>query len=147
MSNTGISPGQPPSNQPPSHQPAGNQPGETGRRPGSKARRVVAIVFVTVVALVASWLIIDSQRGSIQAALHSWEDPVGDVMPVTLEVDRAPDITLTCELVAVDDRAIVVGQLTLEIPAGGENRQRIDAEIPLRGDGIAPKLRGCNTSG
>lgn len=98
-----------------------------------------------MVVVIASWLIIDSQRGSIQVALHSWDDPVGDVMPVTVEVNRDPDITLTCELVAVDDRAIVVGQLSLEIPSGGESRQRISAEIPLRGDGIAPKLRGCST--
>lgn len=144
--------------QPPSHPPggAGLRPADGAERPaggaeppakGSRSGRVIGIVFVAIVVVIASWLIIDSQRGSIQVALHSWDDPVGDVMPVTVEVNRAPDITLTCELVAVDDRAIVVGQLSLEIPSGGESRQRISAEIPLRGDGIAPKLRGCSTGG
>jgi hypothetical protein len=109
-------------------------------------RNAVVIAFVALVAVVATWFIIDAQRGSIQAALHSWDNPVDGVMSVTVEVDRSPDTVLTCELIAVDIRHIVVGQLEFEVPAGEPSRQRVDADIPLRGDGIAPELLGCSPS-
>jgi hypothetical protein len=108
--------------------------------------RTLVAAFVTLVVGIAGWVIVDGQRDSIQAALRSWDEPADGMIAVTVEVDRPTDIALICELVAVDIRHIVVGQLDLEIPAGGERRQLVDAEIPLRGDGIAPELRGCSPS-
>ncbi|WP_165368333.1 DUF4307 domain-containing protein [Phytoactinopolyspora endophytica] len=111
-------------------------------------RQAIALSLVAVVLTAAvGWFAIDRQQESKgQAALHSWEDPANGVLPVTIEVHRDPDTALTCELIAVDDRQIIVGQLDLEIPAGGDRSQRIDAQIPLRGDGIAPELVGCSIS-
>lgn len=110
-------------------------------------RNVLIIAFVAVVAAVATWFIIDAQQGSFQAALRSWQNPADGVMSVVVEVDRSPDTVLTCELIAVDIRHIVVGQLELEIPAGEPARQQVEADIPLRGDGIAPELLGCSEAG
>ncbi|WP_166349105.1 DUF4307 domain-containing protein [Phytoactinopolyspora limicola] len=117
--------------------------GQGATESGHRRRNVIIIVVVAVIAAVATWLIIDSQRGAIRTALHSWHDPVDGVMPVTVEVDRSPSTALTCQLIAVDARFIVVGQLEFEVPAGEPARQRVAVEIPLRGDGIAPELISC----
>lgn len=116
-------------------------PATSSRR--TRVGRAAGVAFIAAVAVVASWLIIDSQRDSIQAGLRSYGEPVDGVMPVTIEVDRNPDIALTCELSVVDSRFVVVGQLSLKVPPGGDRRQQIDAAVPLRGDGIAAKLHGC----
>nr|WP_246211146.1 DUF4307 domain-containing protein [Phytoactinopolyspora alkaliphila] len=105
----------------------------------------MAAVAVAITAVVL-WLTVDWRDEGVRAALHSWQEPVDDTMPVTIEVDRPPHTTLTCDLIARDVRFVVVGQVSVEVPAGGERRQRIDALIPLRGDGIAPELEGCTAS-
>jgi hypothetical protein len=106
----------------------------------------MATVAVALTAVVI-WLTVDWRGESVRAALHSWQDPVDGIMSVTIEVDRPPETPLTCDLIAVDARFIVVGQVSVEVPPGGERRQRIEAQIPLRGDGIAPELQGCTPSG
>ncbi|AYY14362.1 DUF4307 domain-containing protein [Actinobacteria bacterium YIM 96077] len=114
---------------------------------GRGARRRTQLILAATGALLAvavSWFIVDLQSDGYQAELHSWNDPVDDRMPVTVEVDRPPGTALECELVVVDRRFVVVGQLTLEIPASDDRQQRVDAEIPLRGDGIAPKVEECS---
>ncbi|NED99801.1 DUF4307 domain-containing protein [Phytoactinopolyspora halotolerans] len=121
----------------------------TGERPdtgrtGGRGQTIALIVVAVVLTAVVGWFAVDRQQQSKgQAAIHSYDNPADGVLPVTVEVDRDPDTALTCELIAVDDRQIIVGQLDLEIPPGGDRRQRIDADIPLRGDGIAPELIGC----
>ncbi|NDL59826.1 DUF4307 domain-containing protein [Phytoactinopolyspora mesophila] len=121
--------------------------GQRAGNPGISRRNIIIVVFIAAIAAVATWFIIDAQRGSIQAALRSWESPADGVMPVIVEVDRSPDTVLTCELIAVDIRHIVVGQLEFEIPAGEPARQLVEADIPLRGDAIAPELLGCSRDG
>lgn len=129
--------------------PASGQPPAGGRRGATRTRVVPAIVWsvVAILAVAASWFIIDTFGNPVQAELHSWDPPEDGVMPVTVEVDRPPGTELTCELVAIDNRYVVVGQLTLDIPASPDRRERIDAAIPLRGDGIAPNLQGCSATG
>jgi hypothetical protein len=67
-------------------------------------------------------------------------------MSVTIEVVRRPGTEVTCDLVALDLRHVVVGQVKVEVPAGGEWRTRVDAEIPLQGDAVAPDLRDCESN-
>ncbi|TDE09112.1 DUF4307 domain-containing protein [Jiangella asiatica] len=118
-----------------------------GRRHGRGRGPIVAVsaAFVVLVA-VASWLIVRTVNSPLDASLHSWDPPRGDVLPVTVELRRDAGLAVTCELVAVDVRQIVVGQLELDVPAGPEEHLRVDAEIPLQGDGIAPELTGCSAA-
>lgn len=102
----------------------------------------VSAAFMVLVA-VATWFIVRTVTAPLDASVHSWDPPRGDVLPVTVEIRRDAGLAVTCDLVAVDLRQIVVGQLELEVPAGPEEHLRVDAEIPLQGDGIAPELTGC----
>jgi hypothetical protein len=103
------------------------------------------MVVVTILLLVAvGFFIYTSSSGpDAKGALVSYDPAEGDVLPVTVEIARDADVAVECAIVAVDDRQIIVGQLLLEVPAGPETRLRVDAEIPLQGDGIAAKLNGC----
>jgi len=58
-------------------------------------------------------------------------------------VVRPAGVAVTCDLVAVDLRRVVVGQIGIEIAPEGDQRVRIRAEIPLEADAVAPQLRGC----
>lgn len=112
----------------------------------SPTRGVVTAIAAALVLLMAGvgWMIYESTDEPVQAALHSWDEPHDGVLPTTVEIRRDAGVAVTCDLVAVDLRQIVVGQLELEIPAGPEERFRVTADIPLEGDGVAPKLRGCH---
>lgn len=114
-----------------------------------RSRGLVAVLAVALVALTAGvvWFGLRSADQPVRAALHSWDVPHGAVLPATIEIDREPGTALICDLVAVDDRMIVVGQLELDVPAGPEEHFLVDADIPLEGDGIAPRLRGCRSVG
>lgn len=91
------------------------------------------------------WLIFGSQD-RVDAALLSWEDPVDGVLPTTIEIVRDPGVAVTCDLVAVDIRQVVVGQTTVEVPAGQERRVVVSIDIPLEGDAIAPELKDCRAA-
>jgi hypothetical protein len=96
-----------------------------------------------VFAAVVGWLIFQASTDAIRSSLVAWETPTGGTMTVSMEVVRRPGTQVTCDLVAVDIRRVVVGQTSVEIPAGDEWRTRVDAEIPLQGDAVAPELREC----
>ncbi|WP_165358657.1 DUF4307 domain-containing protein [Haloactinopolyspora alba] len=115
-----------------------------GRR--RRPRVVVAVLAAAFVAFgaVTLWLGLQQADQPIRADLYAWEDPRGATLPATVEIHRDPGLAVTCDLVAVDDRMIVVGQLELEVPAGPEEHIRVDADIPLEGNGIAPRLNGCH---
>lgn len=106
----------------------------------------VAVVAVAVAMLLAltGWLIFRGSQDPVDAALLSWDEPADGVLPTTVEIIRDPGLAVSCELVAVDIRQIVVGQITLEVPAGPQRRVVVTTEIPLEGDGIVPELKGCH---
>jgi Domain of unknown function (DUF4307) len=100
-------------------------------------------VGVVVFAVVVGWLLFRASTDAIRSSLVAWETPTGGTMTVSMEVVRRPGTQVTCDLVAVDIRRVVVGQTSVEIPTGDEWRTRVDAEIPLQGDAVAPELREC----
>ncbi|WP_116949913.1 DUF4307 domain-containing protein [Jiangella endophytica] len=115
--------------------------------PGARSSRGVLVGVVTGVLLVTAivgWLIVRSASGpTVDAELLSWDEPRDGVLTARVEIRRDADLALTCDLVAVDLRRIIVGQLDLEVPAGPEEHLVVPADIPLEGDGIVPELRGC----
>ncbi|TMZ34636.1 DUF4307 domain-containing protein [Klebsiella pneumoniae] len=115
-----------------------------GRRPSSDRGVTIAVTAaVIVLTVVVGWFAFRSVDDPLRVAVHSWDEPQGAALTTTIEIDRDPGVAATCDLVALDERMIVVGQLELEIPAGPEDHFRMSADIPLKGDGIAPELREC----
>lgn len=106
------------------------------------------MIAATLVLLsVVGYFIYASVSGpNVTGALASYDRADGGVLPVTVEIARDSGLAVECNLVAVDDRQVIVGQLLLEVPAGPETRFHVDADIPLEGDGIAAKLHGCRPS-
>jgi hypothetical protein len=113
------------------------------RRTNSRTVLVIAIVLGLLVAVGVGWFVTRASDRPVRAAVHSWDTAVGDVLPTRVEIRRDAGLAVTCDLVAVDDRQIIVGQMTLEVPAGPDQHLVVEADIPLEGDGIAPELRGC----
>lgn len=119
-----------------------------GRRTGTVRGKFAFGAAMAVLLAVVGWLIYQSLSGpAIEAGLYSWEEPADGSLSTTVEIAREPWTAVHCDLVALDRRQIVVGQLELEVPAGPERQLRVTANIPLEGDGIAPSLRGCHTAG
>jgi hypothetical protein len=67
-------------------------------------------------------------------------------MTASIEVLRRPDTVVTCDVVAVDIRQVIVGQTELVVPATSDRRVVVDVDIPLQGDGVAVSVRGCEPS-
>jgi Domain of unknown function (DUF4307) len=114
-----------------------------GAYPSRRWRALWLGVGGVVFAAVVGWLLLRASTDAIRSSLVAWETPTGGTMTVSMEVVRRPGTQVTCDLVAVDVRRVVVGQTNVEIPAGDEWRTRVDAEIPLQGDAVAPELREC----
>jgi Domain of unknown function (DUF4307) len=107
-------------------------------------RWLLAMIAAGVLAvLTIGWWLLRVADDPIRSGLAGWEDPADGVLVATVEVVREPGLAVTCDLVAVDLRQVVVGQTTVEIPAGEERQVRVRAEIPLEGEAVAPELRGC----
>jgi hypothetical protein len=99
-----------------------------------------------LVATGVGLLLFRASTDAVRSGLVAWETPADEVLPVTLEVVRRPGTEVTCDLVAVDIRRVVVGQVSVQIPTSDEWRTRVDAEIPLQGDAVAPELRECKAA-
>ncbi|SEF17476.1 DUF4307 domain-containing protein [Jiangella alba] len=115
--------------------------------PGARNGRGVlagVITGVLLVTAVVGWMIVRSASGpDVDAELLSWDEPRDGVLTARVEIRRDADLALNCELIAVDLRRIIVGQLDLAVPAGPDEHLVVSADIPLEGDGIVPELRGC----
>lgn len=122
-----------------------NRPADRyGDRTGSDRRRLVAGIAVAVIlAAVAIAFIARASDTRIHAAVLSWSEPANESMEATVEVIRNPDTTITCDLIAMDLRQIIVGQIELVVQPSAERRVVVTAEIPLQGDAVAASVRGC----
>jgi Domain of unknown function (DUF4307) len=89
------------------------------------------------------WLVFRITTEAVRSSLVAWQTPSGDVLSVTVEVVRRPGTEVNCDLVALDIRRVVVGQVNVDIPASDDWRTRADVEIPLQGDAVIPELREC----
>lgn len=114
--------------------------GKNDRQHWVVAMIIAALVLIAAVVVIFVQNVVDSK---VQAALASYDLPTNGVLPATVEIVRDAGVAVECELFAVDDRQVVVGQTTVEVPAGDETHLRVDVEIPLEGDGIVAKLSGC----
>ncbi|HEX2363176.1 MAG TPA: DUF4307 domain-containing protein [Jiangellaceae bacterium] len=118
-------------------------------RYGDQARRRSWAWWFAIVGLLCAagvgWLLSRAPTDAVSGVV-AWQVPADGAMSVTIEVVRRPGTEVTCDLVALDLRHVVVGQVKVEVPAGGEWRTRVDAEIPLQGDAVAPDLRDCESN-
>jgi hypothetical protein len=88
-------------------------------------------------------VLFQASTDAVRSSLVAWETPTSETMAVSIEVVRRPGTQVTCDLVALDIRHVIVGQVSVEVPASDEWRTRVDTEIPLQGDAVAPELREC----
>ncbi|MGH8776354.1 MAG: DUF4307 domain-containing protein [Jiangellaceae bacterium] len=114
-----------------------------GDRPHGRRRLWFLVVAGVLLAAGVGWFLLRAADEQVRSSLVAWEDPAGGVLAATIEVVRRPGVAVTCDLVAVDLRRVVVGQTNVEIAAGEDRRIQVRAEIPLEGDAVAPELRGC----
>lgn len=122
-------------------------PEEVAERYGHSRRRVptwawiaAALAFTVAGVLV----VVPMADRPVEATLSNWEITENtEPLHVSISIDRHADLAVVCDLVAVDDRFVVVGQRQVEIPAGPETRFTYDTEIPVQRTAVAPELRGC----
>ncbi len=118
----------------------------TDRQDQRRRRRILAAaggVVVLAASGLIGWFGYNYVDSDVKAELHSWEEPTDATLPATIDIRRPAGTALTCGLVAVDDRMVVVGQRDVDVPAGPEEHFKVTADIPLEGDGVIPELRGC----
>jgi|SRR5690606_16305429 len=104
---------------------------------------IAGIVVAAVVVAAAIGFIARASDTRIHAAVLSWTEPRGDTMEASVEVIRRPGTAVTCDLVAMDLRQVIVGQTELVVPDTDERRLVMTAEIPLQGGAVAVSVRGC----
>ena len=113
------------------------------RTDGNRRLIIAGIAAAVILVAVALGFIGRAYDTRIHAAVLSWNEPSGDTMAATVEVIRRPGTSVTCDLIAMDVRQIIVGQLELVAPPTDERRVVLTAEIPLQGEAVAASVRGC----
>ena len=93
-----------------------------------------------LLAAAVGWLLFQASTDAVRFSLVAWEEtPTSETMAVSIEVVRRPGTQVTCDLVALDIRHVIVGQASVEVPASDEWRTEVlGAEIPLQGDAGGP---------
>jgi hypothetical protein len=114
------------------------------RRSGRGLKLAGALIGVAL-AVTAILFIARASDSQIEAEALSYEQSDG-LMTASIEVLRRPDTVVTCDVVAVDIRQVIVGQTELVVPATSDRRVVVDVDIPLQGDGVAVSVRGCEPS-
>ncbi len=112
------------------------------RRP-RRGLKVAGLIAAVVLSIAAVFFIARASDAQIRAEALSWSRSSDDTMAATIEVIRRPNTVVTCDVVAVDLRQIIVGQTELVVPASSQRRSVVDVTIPLQGDGVAVSVRGC----
>jgi hypothetical protein len=126
--------------------PAARPADRYGDRVRKRSKALWLGISGVLLAAAIGWLVFQTSTDAVRSSLVAWQNPTGGVLPVTVEVVRRPGTEVACDLVAVDIRRVVVGQLSVDVPASDGWRTRVDAEIPLQGDAIAPELRSCEAT-
>jgi hypothetical protein len=126
----------------PTARPADRYGDHAGRRSWALWLGIVGLMLAAGVG----WLLYRASTDAVRSSVVAWQTPADRAMSVTIEVVRRPGTDVTCDLVALDLRHVVVGQVKVQVPAGGEWRTRVDAQIPLQGDAVAPDLRDCESN-
>jgi hypothetical protein len=111
------------------------------RKPG-RGLKLAGAITGAALAVAAILFIGRAADSQIEAEALSYEQSDG-VMTASIEVLRRPDTVVTCDVVAVDIRQIIVGQTELVVPATSNRRVVVDVDIPLQGDSVAVSVRGC----
>ena len=116
-----------------------------GDRSPSRWLQLAAVLVAVALVVVAILFIARASDSQIEAEALSYERTDGS-MAASIEVLRRPDTVVTCDVVAVDIRQVIVGQTELVVPATPDRRIVVDVDIPLQGDGVAVSVRGCEPS-
>jgi hypothetical protein len=112
------------------------------RSPGLGVKLAGAAVAVALV-VAALFFIARASDAQIEARALSWDESSEGVMTAVVEVLRRPGSEVACDVVVLDIRQVMVGQLELIVPPSPERRTIITVDIPLQGDGVAASVRGC----
>lgn len=107
---------------------------------------IVAALVVAAVVGWAGWGVFQALNPPVKAGMVGWTSPVDGEMTATIEIRRAAGVTVTCDVIAVDDRLAEVGRATVTVPADDRRHLRATTTIPVEGNAIAAELRGCTAT-
>jgi hypothetical protein len=107
-------------------------------------RWLIPLVAIAVAAaVVVVMVIVNLADRQIQSSVTGYQQPEDDIMTATIEVTRQPSQAVTCDLVAVDLRQVIVGQTEVYVAPSETRQVDLEVEIPLQGDAVAARIQQC----
>jgi hypothetical protein len=119
-----------------------------GRSP-ARARRVagwvpVAVVFAVVGLAWLGWAAWNASRTPVTATITAYDAVSARQMDVRLEVTRRTDAAVTCELYAQAYDHSIVGETSVELPAGDAGTDVVTPTITTERLAFTAALRRCD---
>jgi len=118
-------------------------------RPSRSGRAALAVAVAAVVIAFAGWLVdaaLDGSNPEVDAAVSGFEVVSDRRTNLTVELRRAVETAVTCEVYAQAADKQVVGERTVELARRKAGTDKVTVSIATERRAVAAAVRGCLAS-
>lgn len=112
--------------------------------------RLIAVVVVALITIAGvAWVIwagLAQSNPPVAAQLRTYDVRGPHAIEVTLVIDRSDGDPVQCEIYAQSEDRTIVGESTIEVPAGNPGTKTVDATITTERRAVSGVLRSCEVT-
>jgi Domain of unknown function (DUF4307) len=112
--------------------------------------RLIAVVVVALLATAGvAWVIwagLAASNPPVSAQMQAYEVRNQHATNVTLVIDRSDGDPVQCEVYAQSEDGTIVGERTIDVPAGDPGTSTVDATIETDRRAVSGVLRSCEVN-
>jgi Domain of unknown function (DUF4307) len=112
--------------------------------------RLIAVVVVALLATAGvAWVIwagLAASNPPVSAQMQTYEVRNQHATDVTLVIDRSDGDAVQCGVYAQSEDGTIVGESTIDVPAGDPGTTSVDASITTERSAVSAALRTCEVT-
>jgi Domain of unknown function (DUF4307) len=112
--------------------------------------RLIAVVVVALITIAGvAWVIwagLAHSNPPVAAQLRTYDPRGQHAIEVTLVIDRSDGDPVRCEVYAQGEGQAIVGERTIEVPAGDPGTKTVEAMIETERRAFSAVLRSCEVT-
>jgi Domain of unknown function (DUF4307) len=113
------------------------------------SRLIIVVVVALLTTAGVTWVIwagLAHSSPPVSAQLRTYEVRGAHATDVTLVLDRSDGDAVRCEVYAQSENRTIVGERTIEVPAGDPGTTTVEATIDTERRAVSGALRSCEVT-